>query len=221
MEEKTNMMRGLFVALMVLVTIFVSCGTRPNINGGDTDQPIMDGWTIEYAAEFWLASVLCEEHTAIVNGEGQWLTPDSLAHLTKGHVHVDLPVHEGNPMPRWGVTYRQPQTGGFVTFRDSASLHPTVSGDTLQSIGLVHFHFLDGGFGESADTTVFVQSRGKGLFTGFLMNRVRKYKDDGSWQWLPNGNPEWFPMVISVYPDGDSLVVSRGIWRIETFVVEK
>ena len=58
MKQETNVMRGLFVALMVLVTIFVSCGTRPNINGGDTDQPIMDGWTIEYAAEFWLASVL-------------------------------------------------------------------------------------------------------------------------------------------------------------------
>lgn len=216
------MMNKLVLTIIATGLLMTACNAgRPNINGGDSDQPIMDGWTFEQASEFWLASVLTDERTAVLNGEGEWLTPDSLAHLTKGHVRVKLPIHDGDPTPHWGVTYRQPQTGGFITFRDSAATHLTVSGDTLQSIGLAHYHFCDNMLPESADTTVFVQSRGKGLFTGFLMNRVRKHHDDGTWTWQKNGNPEWFPFIVSIYPGGDSLLVSRGLNPVEVFVIEK
>jgi len=205
---------------MALLLTACSLG-RPNINGGDTDQPILDGWTMEMAAEFWLASVLNDEHAAVINGKGQWLSPDSLAHLTKGHVHVDLPVHESSPMPHYDVTYRQSKTGGEICFHDSVSCQPTASGDTLCSVGTIRYHLVDNLFRETADTTVFMQSRGKGLYTGFRMINVRKREADGSWTWVEHGNAQWAAFVISVYPGGDSLVVSRGVRRLETFVAEK
>lgn len=208
-----------FICGVTLILTACSLG-RPSINGGDTDQPIMDGWTMEMAAEYWLASVLGYEHAAVVNDKGQWLTPDSLAHLTKGHVRVDLPIHESNPMPRFDVTYRQPKTGGIISFSNSPSQQPTISGDTLQSIGLIHYHFLDNMYRDTADTTVYVQSHGKGLFTGFRMSHVRKREDDGSWKWVEHGMAQWSPFVISVYPGGDSLVVSRGLKCIETFIAD-
>lgn len=202
--------------------LLTACSLRPRINGGDTGQPILDGWTRQEAAEYWLASMLTDEYIGVFNGTGQWLTPDSLAHLTQGHVQVELPVHEGNPEPRWNVTYRQPETGGFITFRDSAAVLPSVTGDTVRADGLVSYHFVDGMYPDSGDSIVYVQNRGKGIFTVFYMRRVRKRnRADDSWSWAPHGDPNWYPLLVSVYPGGDSLLVSRGLKPIETFVDEK
>ncbi len=214
-------MKYLTIIICSTTLLFTACSLgRPNINGGDTDQPILDGWTIERAAEYWLASVLVDEYGSIINDKAQWLTPDSLSHLHKGHVRIDLPVQEGNPMPRFDVNYRQPKVGGVICFHDSASYQLTDSGDTLHSVGLIDYHFIDPMFSESADSSVFMQSRGKGLFTGFRLKRTRKHQDDGSWIWKQNGAPEWPSFIVSVYPGGDSLLVSRGIGRIETFIAD-
>ena len=204
-------------ALVALLLTACSFG-RPRINGGDTDQPILDGWTYQQAAEYWLALLLDGEYSSVANGKAAWLAPDSLARLTKGHVHLSLPVHDGDPEPLWGATYHQVRTGGFMTFRDSATTHPLASGDTLRSVGMVRYHFQDSLLPEAADTTVFMQSRGKGLFTGFLVSRVRTRQKDGSWKSESNGSPRWCPFVVSVYPGGDSLLVSRGLNAVEVFV---
>ena len=199
--------------------LLTACGFgRPQINGGDSDQPIMDGWTYEEAAEYWLGSVLDDEHTLAANGKAQWLTPDSLARLTKGHVNLSLPVHDSQPLPRWGVTYRQARTGGYITFRDSASTHPLVSGDILQSVGMISYHFQDNQLPQVTDSTAYMQSRGKGLFTAFWLSKVRTRQKDGSWIIEPNEGAKWCPFVISVYPGGDSLLVSRGLKPVEVFV---
>ena len=101
---------------------------------------------------------------------------------------------------------------------------PTVMGDTLNAIGTVQCRFCDGLYelseSEGADGPLYVQSRGRGLFTVFGMHRVRQYDDNGNWQWNPLLSPEWWPAVISVYPGADSLVVSRGLQPVETFIAE-
>jgi len=210
-------------SLAVLTSILLTACSfgRSNINGGDNDQPIMDGWTYEQAAEYWLGSLLEEEWYTVANGRGTWLSPDSLARLSKGHVNVELPVFDSHPMPHWDTTYHQTSTGGFITFKDSATSHPTANDDTIKSIGIAHYHFKDNMLPESADTTVFIQSRGKGIFLGFLMSRVRSKRDDGTWTTEPYGMPKICPFIISVYPGGDSLLVSRGRTPIETFVIDR
>ena len=86
-------MNKLVLTIIATGLLMAACSVGgQNINGGNSDQPIMDGWTFEQASEFWLASVLTDERNAVLNGEGEWLTPDSLAHLTKGHVRVKLPL---------------------------------------------------------------------------------------------------------------------------------
>ena len=216
------MNKFLLILLSFAVILMTACSFgRPQINGGDSDQPIMDGWTYQQAAEYWLGSLLDEEHSAVANGKGQWLVADSLARLTKGHVHLNLPISDSQPLPRWGVSYRQPHTGGYISFRDSTATHPLASGDTLQSIGIISYHFQDSMFPESADSTVFMYRRGKGLFTGFWLSKVRSRQKDGAWVTEPNSGAKWCPFVISVYPSGDSLLVSRGQEALEVFVDEQ
>ena len=224
-------------ALVVPLLLTVSCGQkRPNadaddettsateeeewnINGGDTDQPIIDGWTFEMAAEFYLANQLDNEYSRVVRGESDGLTPDSLARLTKGHVRVKIPVQQQDAKPRFEVTYRQPETGGTISFRDSPSRQPTRYGDTLQAIGEATFQFKDALYDYQTESfTAYVQSRGKGIYTLFRMEGSR---DPDTKEWRDHSNPAWYPVIISVYPQGDSLVISRGMSALETFVPQR
>ncbi len=224
-------------ALVVPLLLTVSCGQkRPNadaddettsateeeewnINGGDTDQPIMDGWTFERAAEFYLAEQLDYDYSHVVRGESGWLTPDSLARLTNGHVQVKIPVQQQDTKPRFEVTYRQPETGGTISFRDSPSRQPTRYGDTLQAIGEATFQFKDALYDYQTESfTAYVQSRGKGIYTLFRMEGSR---DPDTKEWRDHSNPAWYPAIISVYPQGDSLVISRGMSALETFVPQR
>lgn len=210
-----------FVVFLALLLASCNFG-RPRINGGKDGQPIMDGWTYEEAAEYWLGSVLSGTRTIL---------PDSLARLSKGHVHLSLPVHESNPEPRFGVAYRQPKTGGCITFVDSAFQEVTHNGDTLNAIGTVLFSMADAMYRSMNNTrddgkgsTVYVENRGKGLFTWYGMDRVRDRKSETKESgpvWHERRAPHWYGVVISVFPGGDSLLVSRGLDAVETFVAEE
>ena len=190
-----------------------------NINGGDSDQPIMDGWTFEMAAEYYLADELEYDYSRVVRGESDWLTPDSLTRLTHGHVQVNIPLQQQDAKPRFGVTYRQPETGGTIIFKDTPSLQPTRYGDTLPAIGEATFHFDDDMYDYQTEPyTAYVQSRGKGLYTLYRMDRSR---DPETNEWRDHSNPVWYPVIISVYPKGDSLVISRGMSALETFIPEQ
>lgn len=189
---------------------------EPYINGGNSDQPIMDGWTFEMAAEYYLREELGYEYSRVIRNEDNWRSPQALATLTWGHVQVKLPVQQEDVMPRFGVTYRQPETGGTITFNGPPSSLPTIYGDTLQAVGEATFHLEDPMYDYQSETnTAYIQSRGQGLYTLFLMEGKRN-PDTNEWQ--DDCNPSWFPVIISVYPGGDSLTISRGLDGLETFI---
>ena len=189
-----------------------------NINGGDSDQPIMDGWTYEMAAEYYMQGELDFDYGHVKRGDRDWLTPDSLSRLTNGHVQVNIPLQPQDNKPRIGVTYRQPEEGGTITFNGGPEDLPTIYGDTLPSVAQATFHFKDALYDYQAEPyTAYVQSRGKGLYTLYRMEGMR---DEDTNKWVDHSNPVWYPVIISVYPGGDSLVISRGMHWLETFVPE-
>ena len=191
--------------------LLTSCGLgRPHINGGD--QPIMDGWTLEQASEFWLASVLTDDWIAVHNGEGRWMTADEIAKLSKGHVGVDLTTYDTNPVPLMNRTYRQASTGGYITFRDTL-----LAGDTLHTFAVAEYAFREPMYfqTDSLSTTALVQKRGKGILTLYAKRTVRNRETGESYD-----IPEWKSAVISVYPGGDSLLVSRGRYACDAYVLE-
>lgn len=221
---------------MLLMTVFSACGPkRPhaeseeeeeeseeeewNINGGDSDQPIMDGWTYEMAAEYYMQSELQYDYGYVLRCERSWLDPDTLARLTNGHVQVNIPVQKQDNKPRFNIVYQQPETGGTIIFSGSPQRLPTIYGDELPSIGEATCHFKDVEYDYLTEPyTAYVQSRGKGLYTLFRMEGLRDEETD---EWVEHCNPIWYPVIISVYPRGDSLVISRGMSALETFVPEK
>lgn len=167
----------------------------------------MHGWTFEMAGEYWLPSVISEKNPQ---------TPEEVANLNEVNVQIHLPVHESNPMPRDGVTYRQVSTGGFITFH----LTP-VEGDTLHPIGTMDMLLKEPGYREQ-DTLKDVRllSYGKGIFTAYHIERhIKKTRQQGE----PDGYTEhvaWNPIIISVYPGADSLIISRGNMLYDAYVAE-
>lgn len=190
---------------VVATLLLTACNWgRPNINGWDSGQPIMDGWLFEQAGEHWLPSVLKEENPQ---------SPEEVANLTKVNVQVKLPVHEGNPMPHDGVTYRQASTGGFITFHLTS-----VEGDTLQPIGTADMQLKEKNYFEHPDTAhVRLKSWGKGIFTSYHIKKQMRKKGDGEQpvEWV-----EWDAAIISVYPGGDSLLICRGNAVQDAYVAE-
>ena len=189
---------------VVSVFLLTACNLgRPNINGGKTGQPIMDGWTHEQAGEYWLPSVISE-----LSPE----TPEEWASLSKVNVQVNLPVQDGAPMPKDGVTYRQASSGGYIVFH----LSP-VEGDTLNPVGTAELFLKEWGYFDHKTTeTVRVKNPGKGIFSTYHIRRERMRGEEERYkEWM-----EWYPAIISVYPGGDSLLICRGNRVEEAYVAE-
>ena len=199
---------------VALMTLMAGCipGNPHRINGKNTGQPIMDGWTRQQAGEFWLAATLTDNWSDVINAKRGWMTAEELASLSNVNVKVTLPVHPENPMPKMGVTYRQKSTGGYITFRDSV-----IVGDTLHTIGVADYQLCEPlyfSFNEKGATSM-VQNRGKGIFTLYHMNRVRN-REDGTARY----EPQWDAAVISVFPGADSLLICRGNTIYEAYTAE-
>ena len=201
---KKNQRTNLIAIVIASVLLITACNIRPNINGDKTGMPIMDGWTFEMAGEYWMPSVLSE-----VNPK----TAEEVANLNKVHVQVALPVHEGNPMPREGVTYRQTSTDGYITFHFTP-----IEGDTLNPVGTAEMHLKESGsFGIDTIKEARVVSYGKGIFTTYHIERQRLRGEEERYdEWR-----EWYPAIISVYPGGDSLLICRGNFVGDAYVAEK
>lgn len=201
---KKNQRISLIAIVITSVLLITACNIRPNINGEKTGMPIMDGWTFEMAGEYWMPSVLSEANPK---------TAEEVANIDKVHVQVKLPVHEGNPMPREGVTYRQASTGGYITFRFTP-----VEGDTLNPVGTAEMHLKESGyFGIDTIKEARVVSYGKGIFTTYHIERQRMRGEEERYdEWR-----EWYPAIISVYPGGDSLLICRGNFVGDAYVAEK
>lgn len=204
MKHETRQLSTL-AAMMAATLLLTACNWgRPNINGWKSGQPIMDGWTHEMAGEYWLPSVMADQ---------QPQTAEEVANLQKVNVQVNLPVHEENPMPHDGITYRQASTGGFITFH----LTP-VEGDTLCPVGTADLHLKEPMyFDRDSLKTVRVKSHGKGIFSTYsikqqpLRGQPKRYAEE----------LEWNAAIISVYPGGDSLLICRGNTLGEAYVAEK
>ena len=191
-------------AMTTTALLLMACNFgRPFINGEKTGQPIMDGWTHEMAGEYWLPLVI---------GELNPQTPEDFATLNKVNVQVKLPVHEGNPMPKSGVVYRQASTNGVITFDLTE-----VEGDTLHPVGTAKMWLREEGYFESDTSRVRVLSRGKGIFTVYHIERQRQRGEPVHY----NEYVEIDPAIISVYPGGDSLLICRGNRMGDAYVVEK
>lgn len=201
-RKKNHKQMAVMVASALLLT---ACNFgRPIINGEKTGQPIMDGWTREMAGEYWLPSVLADQKPQ---------TPEEVANLSEVNVQVKLPVHEGNPMPLDGVTYRQASTGGYITFH----LTP-VEGDTLNPIGTVEMLLKESRY---FDIDTIKDARllgyGKGIFSTYHIKRQRQRGEPERYnEWVEN-----YPTIISVYPSGDSLLICRGNFVDEAYVADK
>lgn len=197
-------------ALTAAMTCSCSVG-KPDING--KEQPIEHGWTLEQAAEFWLASVISDRETAVRNGEREPLTAKEIASLSEGHVRVSLPLQEGDPMPRMGATYRQAATGGYITFSDT-----TINGDSLHTMAVARYQLREPLYfnSDSAESVSMVQHRGNGIFTLYHYRTVRDRETQERRQ-----EPEWDSAIISIYPNADSLLISRGAWTGEAYMSEK
>ena len=196
-------------ALGIAVLVLTACNLgRPNINGGKTGQPIMDGWTYEQAGEYWLPSVFSEKNPQ---------TPEEVATLNKVNVQVNLPVHEGNPMPRDGVTYRQASSDGFITFHLSQPTHKA-DDDTIDTaiIDTADMFLRERMYFEQDSlTNARVKSWGKGIFTLYTVNK-RIAKKAGA----TSDGMEFLPAIISVYPGGDSLLICRGNFTDDAYIAD-
>jgi hypothetical protein len=201
---KKNPRTSLIAIGIASALLITACHIGPNINGEKTGMPIRDGWTFEMAGEYWMPSVLSEENPK---------TAEEVANLNKVHVQVGLPIHEGNPMPREDVTYRQTSTGGYITFHFTP-----LEGDTLNPVGTAEMHLKESGY-FVIDTIkdARVLSYGKGIFTTYHIERqLQRGEEERYNEWM-----EWYPAIISVYPGGDSLLICRGNGVRDAYVAEK
>lgn len=203
---------------------------KPDINGWETGQPIMDGWTYEQAGEYWLQSALDEERGNFIRGERQWMTPEKLADYDDVNIQVHLPLApEGtNPQPLNDVTYRQAESDGFITFhlKTEAELRAdSVLTGALRSSNLALEKALTIGTAEvwlkemmyfDLDTTLacYVQQRGRGIYTLY-------YVADRGTHSYPLGHLQSLAAVIAVHPGADSITICRGNFLGPSYQAEK
>ncbi|MBR3455144.1 MAG: hypothetical protein IKH26_07470 [Bacteroidaceae bacterium] len=145
--------------------------------------------------------------------EGKKMTADDLNSLRsskkvgdkmRGAVGPDiqLPITDLDVLPRDSVLYTNPLTGSTLWFSFNGRT------DSLNAVGTVTINQKE--FREvvwtASSPVMHLQSRGKSLYTLF------EYNEDG---------PEWQGVIIYVYPDADSLLVTHGyekperVFRIE------
>ena len=206
---------------VAIVTIMVLTGCniwhKPDINGSKR-QPIMHGWTLQQAGEYWLQSDLDVERSQAIHSGGEWMTAEQLASLDDENVKVNLPLApEGaNPLPRNGIEYRQADTEGFITFNfnEKELAADTILSEYLAADSLTIKQLMTVGKAQVNlkeplyfinDTTLncYVQQRGRGIYTLY-------YVTDRGTRHYPHGRLRSIAAVISVYEGADSLVICRG-----------
>ncbi len=207
------------LSTLAMLAVFTSCNIihKPDINGSKR-QPIMHGWTLQQAGEYWLQSDLDVERSQAIHSGGEWMTAEQLASLDDENVKVNLPLApEGtNPLPRNGIEYRQADTEGFITFNfnEKELAADTILSEYLAADSLTIKQLMTIGKAQIDlkeplyfinDTTLncYVQQRGRGIYTlYYVTDRVTRH--------YPHGRLRSLAAVISVYEGADSLVICRG-----------
>lgn len=218
--KRTNILKHTAIAALAVFGL-MNCGVRASGSAtGDapantsTDAPA--GTTDDYPwpspeedAPVWLKQQLMSD-------EGRAMTGQQLAALKDTYPRsVALPVSEADVLPRMG-TYTDPATGGTITFMPYKSPQEGLK-DTINPIALVAMRTVTHEWEDSkcvpaeADT-VSVQNRGGGILS--LYRIVHGHGPDGGkhrcYDKHPNGYPEYWGTLISVYPGADSLVMTVG-----------
>lgn len=189
MKKKTSLLAAL-LCLAVTSAIFVACFNTPHI----PDSPILPGETYEHAAQRELSDLLNST-------DGREMANAELVNFKRGHITLRLPYSEDDQQPRNGVAYVNAD-GDSLLFNltalpDSAQAEGLEAGATMGTATRM-WHF-------PKDTlqTYRLQSRGNSLHSLYLVTAVGNPRH-------PNGIASFEGMLIYVYPDGDSLMVSHG-----------
>lgn len=201
----------LIQAAVVALAVFgvMNCGRHPSVptNGdypGGYPRP-----TPEEDASDWLKQQLMSD-------KGRAMTGQQLATLKDEHPRsVALPVSADEVLPRMG-TYTDPNTGGTITFMPYKKPFEELK-DTLNPVALVAMRTVTHEWESSASVpdkadTVSVQNRGAGILS--LYRIVHSNGPNGGkhrcYDKHPDGYPEYWGTLMSVYPGADSLVMTVG-----------
>ena len=185
---------------MVAVMVFGACGSHPSGHGGDDDNPMP---TMQEECVNHLYDVL-------MSPEGRAMTGVQLAVLSdtgrlRNVFRIDLPVCEANQLPRMGI-YRN--VGDSATFE----FLPLAVDDPLDTIHAVCQAVTTFGYDDSTPDTLLVHNRGNGILT--LFRYVHRGGPNGGkhrcYDKHPDGYPEYSSVVLSVFQDADSLIISSG-----------
>lgn len=207
MKIKKMMIWAVAVALAAFG--LMNCGGRPSLptNG---DFPGGYPWpSPKEEAPVWLKQQLMSD-------KGRAMTGRQLATLKDNYPRsVALPVSDEEVLPRMG-TYTDPMTGGTITFLPYKKPHEALK-DTLNPVALVAMRTVTHEWEDSACVpakadTVSVQNRGVGILS--LYRIVHSHGLDGGkhrcYDKHPDGYPEYWGALMSVYPGADSLVMTVG-----------
>lgn len=152
--------------------------------------------------------------------EGQRMTADELANMSRSGsqkmkgagIEVHLPVTSADTRPVAGTAYiAEDSTSLVFTLYDAT--------DTLNTVGTVDVEWHQDHWGNShrsgqppVSASYYVQSRGKGIYTFYSYQK--EYDNYGNAVLDADGNAVtnifFEGMLVFVYPDADSLLITRG-----------
>ncbi len=152
--------------------------------------------------------------------EGQTMTADEL--VGKSHnsawdkargagMVIDVPLTKADTRPLTGGVYVANDTGSSMSFSLTDSI------DSINTVGHINIVWHEDQWGnprpeKTFNDTVFLQSRGKGLYAIYRYKRV--YDDMGEVVTDSLGHPLtkrfWEGILLYVYPGADSIYTTRG-----------
>ncbi len=193
-------MRWLIVVMMA-VMMMGACDTNPAGNG------VVDG---NYPMPTIQEECVNHLYDVLMSPEGRVMTGAQLAVLNdtgrlRNAFRIDLPVCKADQLPRMGI-YRK--VGESTTFE----FLPLTTEDPLDTIHAACQVVTTFRNEDSTSDTLLVHNRGNGILT--LFRYVHRGGPNGGkhrcYDKHPDGYPEYLAVVLSVFQDADSLIVSSG-----------
>ena len=198
---KQNGIRQVTFAALLLACILTACG----LSGGKHVTNNYPKPSAEQSAMRWLGDILMSDSGRVMSGL-------QLARLSEDHSirMVNLPVCDKDVLPHMG-TYRHDATGGTIVFRPYTNEKDTVRPICQADIHVTIHRWEDKVYADSAETEC-IQNRGNGILAIYRI--VHGGGPNGGkhrcYEKHPDGYPEYWGSLISVYPGADSLVLTWG-----------
>lgn len=198
------MKKKIFALLPVVVLMLTACHQTTGDNGGGVPYPMPSA---EEEAMAWL-------YATLMSDAGHAMTGEQLAQLKKDRSinDVSLPVNDADVLPRMGM-YKNDPTGGTIVFKPYTNEKDTIN-PICQADFRVPFHSWEEKVYLPDDScyTECIQNRGKGIMAIYRIvhqggpngGRHRCYAKH------PDGYPEYWGVLLYVYPGADSLLFTCG-----------